>query len=48
MEALDLFFEVERRGQSLNSFLIQWQLAYDQAVEKSGLQVNDTGKSYLP
>ena len=45
--ALDTFFNYSRRNSTLQTFLTNWRLFYDEAEEHAGLHINDVGKTYM-
>ena len=45
--ALDTFFNFTRRNTTLQTFLTNWRLFYDEAEEYAGLNMNDVGKTYM-
>ena len=46
--ALEMFFEHKRpHNQELQEFAAEWDLRYEEAKEKAGLDINNVAKSYL-
>jgi hypothetical protein len=47
-KAMETFFEFKRGRLPLPEWSVQWQLNYEEAVDHSGLEVNQVAKTYLP
>ena len=46
-KAMETFFEFKRGRLPLPEWSVQWQLNYEEAVDHSGLEVNQVAKTYL-
>ena len=46
-QSLQTFFGLRRGNADLRSFMTQFTMYYDEAIEHAGLQINGVGKSFL-